>query len=65
MSTMPDNRKSNVSTSWGDSGWLQDGAAVFQKEEPEPETQPTTTETDDQQAEVKAEAATETKQCVQ
>lgn len=41
---MPDNRKSNVSTSWGDSGWLQDGAAVFQKEEPEPET--TTTETD-------------------
>ena len=56
---MPDNRKSNVSTSWGDSGWLQDGAAVFQKDEPE--TQTTTTETDDQQAEVKAEAATEIK----
>lgn len=25
-------RESNVSKSWGDSGWTQDGAAVFKKE---------------------------------
>ena len=34
---MPDNRKSNVSTSWGDSGWLQDGAAVLKIDEAEQE----------------------------
>ncbi len=62
---MPDNRKSNISTSWDDSGWLQDGATVFQKDQPEPETQTTTTETNDHKAEVKAEATTETKPCVQ
>ena len=58
---MPDNPKSNVSQSWEDSGWFQDGATVFQKDEPKTKTNTNTTETNDQQAEVKEEAETETK----
>jgi len=38
MSEIKNNpRKSNVSASWEDSGWNQDGFSVFKKEEQEPE----------------------------
>lgn len=40
---MNDNRKSNVSQSWSDSGWSQDGNAVLKKDEREPETAQTGT----------------------
>ena len=50
--------QSNVSQSWGDSGWSQDGATVFKKEENETET---TNTKSDNQAEGTTEVATEAK----
>lgn len=50
--------QSNVSQSWGDSGWSQDGATVFRKEETETETTDTKS---DNQAKGTTEVATEAK----
>jgi len=42
MSEITDNpRKSNVSASWEDCGWTQDGAAVLKKVDDDPEQEDT------------------------